>query len=126
MDWLVLSGSLIAIFAVAALVHFLRLGEAAIKDAAHAMRLAEDNLSGFEAEWAVLSADGAAAIVRGTGDDIALVKRHGAQFALRQVSRPLTVVQDGSAHMVDSGELSFGRVSLELAKQDADKLLTLV
>ncbi|WP_164115195.1 hypothetical protein [Sphingorhabdus sp. Alg239-R122] len=126
MDWLVLAGSLIAIFAVAALVHYLRLGEAALRDSAHAMRLAEDNLSGFEASWAILSTDGAAAVVHGADDDIALVKRHGAQFALRKVVRPLRIVQDGNAHMVDSGELSFGRVSFMLTEEDADKLLTLM
>ncbi len=126
MDPLILIGSLTAVLAVAALVHFMKLGETAIESETHAMRLAEDNLSGFTAEAAIVSQDGKAAIVRGTGNTVALVKRHGAQFAMREVKLPLILKQDGKATIVDSGEKRFGRVTLSLPKQHADKLLTWV
>ncbi len=126
MDWLILAGSLTAIVAVAALVHCLRLGDTAIENAAHAIKLAEDNLPGFEADSAIISTDREAAIVRGKNRTAALIKRHGAQFAMREMPLPLTLTQDGETCIVDSGELSFGRVSLSLSKEDADKLLTLV
>lgn len=126
MDWMVLAGSLAAILALAALVHLLKLGGAAIEDGAHAMRLAEDNLSGFKARKAVISEDGEAAIVLGDNAKAALIKRHGAQFAMREVAVPLALKKDGEAYIVDSGEMRFGRITLSLAKADADKLLTWV
>jgi len=126
MDWMILAGSLAAILMVAALVHFLKLGDAAIDDEAHAMRMAEENLSGFSARKAIISEDREAAIILGDNANAALVKRHGAQFAMREVSLPLSIRKDGDTYIAESGEMRFGRVMLTLEKEDADKLLTWV
>ena len=126
MEWLILIGSLAAILTVAALVHFLKLGETAIEDEAHAIKLTEDNLSGFAAVSAIISQDNEAAVVFGKNATAALIKRHGAQFATREVKLPLNLKQDGDVYIIDSGEMRFGRITLNLEKQDADKLLTLV
>jgi len=126
MEWLILIGSLAAILAVAALVHFLKLGDTSIESEAHAIQLAEDNVSGFAGDKAIVSQDKEAAVVLGNNTNAALIKRHGAQFAIREVELPLNLKQDGDVHIIDSGELRFGRITLSLAKEDADKLLTLV
>lgn len=126
MDWIVLGGSLAAICAVAALVHFLRLGGASIADEREAMQLAEDNLSGFTPSSAIISSDGQSAIVTGSDNQAALVKRHGAWFAMRCVDLPLNATQNGDTLIVQSGESRFGHVVLQLRKEDADKLLTLM
>lgn len=123
MSWTLLIGSLGGVLALALIARLLRLGGAAIGDAEEAVRLAEEALSGFVARHAFLSADHAAAAVVGVDGTLALVKRHGAQFAVRRLTPPVAFTRDGATIAIDSGERLFGRVKLTLAESDETRNL---
>ena len=109
MNWLQLGGSLAAVLVLAGIAWALGLGRASIADEAEAMRAAEDALSGFEAERAVVGSDGRAALVYGAEGKIAVLKMHGAQPAVRLVSAA-AVHETAEGLAVDSGERLFGSV----------------
>ena len=107
------AASLAAIVILAGLAWWLGLGrsERAIGSADAAMRVAEQALAAFVATGALVASDGAAAIVAGSGGRLALVKRHGARVAVREVT--LAAIADGAGGAtIDSGERRFGRVTL--------------
>ena len=107
-----LGGSLAAILVLATVAWMLRLGGGAIGGEAEAMRAAEEILSGFEAERAVLGADGQAALVHGRDGSVALLKIHGAQIAGRRLRPPLDSTSTAEGLRIASGERSFGAVTL--------------
>lgn len=103
--------SLAAILSLALAARLLRLGGGSIEDAAQAMREAEAQLPGFEAERALVGADGQAALVHGRDGSVALLKMHGTQVAARRLANP-AIRKSGDGLVIDSGERRFGAVLL--------------
>ena len=112
MNWAVLAGSLAAILALAGICWALKLGRvdriASAEDAADA---ADQSLPGFDTVGAVVGADGSGALAVADDGRVAVMKRHGARIAVREVtwhalrSTPAGIV-------VETGERRFGSVSL--------------
>lgn len=112
MNWPVLGGSLAAILALAGICWALKLGRveriASAEDAADA---ADQSLPGFVTVGAAVGADGSGALAVGDDGRVAVMKRHGARIAVREVtwhalrSTPAGIV-------VETGERRFGSVSL--------------
>lgn len=111
MTWPLLLGSLAAILGLAYVSRLLKLGEGRIADADSASRIAEDALAGFVAREALVSHDGAAALVLGT-DTIAVLKRHGANVAVRRLVPPLWRRDVPEGVTIETGERMFGPVTL--------------
>lgn len=110
MNWIQLGGSVVAILILAALAWALGLGrEAMLGDEGEAKAAAEDMLSGFESDSAILGLDGRAAIVRGRDGSVAVLKRHGNKLAVRRVPGE-TVLASAEGWTIDTGERRFGRV----------------
>lgn len=126
MSWLLLGGSLAGVLGLALAAWLLGLGGGAIGSPEEAMAIAEQSLGGFEAERAVVSEDGRAALVFGPAGALAVIKQHGTQPAARLLARPLRVTLLGDGVEIDSGERRFGPVRLLLAEPERDKLLNLV
>ena len=108
--WL-FGGSLAAILALAGVARLLKLGESRIVDAETAARFAEDTLSGFESGPALVSVDGSTALVAGVGT-VAVLKRHGARVVARRLIPPLRLSTTVEGVAIDTGERSFGAVTL--------------
>ncbi|WP_375422598.1 hypothetical protein [uncultured Sphingomonas sp.] len=112
MNWPVLGGSLAAILVLAGICWALKLGRveriASPEDAADA---ADQSLPGFDTVGAVVGADGSGALAVADDGRVAVMKRHGARIAVREVtwhalrSTPAGIV-------VETGERRFGSVSL--------------
>ena len=126
MNWLLLGGSLAGVLALALTAWLLGLGGGAIGSPEEAMAIAEEGLSGFEAEQAVVSSDGRSAVVFGGDGRVALIKQHGTQPAARMLGRPLRIEEVEGGVRIDSGERRFGAVRLKLDPANRDKLLKLV
>lgn len=115
MTWLQLAGSLAAILILAGLAWALKLGraghEATIEDPDAAARAAEEALAGFDATGALVGEDRAAALVAGAHGRIAVIKRHGARLAAREVRwSQVRATYDGI--LVETGDRRFGSVTL--------------
>jgi hypothetical protein len=109
--------SLVAILAVAGLVHWLKLGgEARIRDAAHAIRLAEEAEVGFGGNAVALDRAGFAAIVRNAAGRQMLVRAHGTQFAARTIDATFSGRLDKEFLTLTAPERTFGSVTLRLGK----------
>lgn len=126
MDIWIALGSIIAVLGVAALVAWLKLGETELADEDAARQQARDLLPGFDPREVLLGADRQAALVVGADRRVAIIKRHGAQFAARFIATPLDAERDGQAWLIDSGERTFGRVRFIPSVEGADKLLTMM
>jgi hypothetical protein len=107
-NWILLVGSLLAIFALAGIAHWLDLGGDARIDRIEAVRLAEEQ--GFAVADVALDRAGLAALVRDDDDNFMLVRRHGAHFVVQPV-------RDSSAARLDQRFLSLGKVTLDLGNQ---------
>ena len=123
---LIIAGSLLAVLALAALVRWMGLGQVKLASEQEAQLLAEDMLSGFKAREIFMSSDGASAALIGHDGSIGLLKQHGAHFAARKIPKPVMVAPDNGKICIDSGEASYGSITLKLTEKDADKLLTMM
>lgn len=113
-----LAASLLAVLAVAWLVKGMKLGgEARIRDAAHAIRLAEEAEVGFGGTEVALDKAGYAAIVRNPAGRQLLVRAHGVQFAAREVDRSFTGRLDKDFLTLTAPERTFGSVTLQLGRE---------
>jgi hypothetical protein len=110
--------SLGAILVLALVARLLRLGGGAIADAAAAMREAEAQLAGFEADRALVGSDGQAALVHGRDGSVALLKMHGTQVAARRLVAP-AIRRTDAGLIVASGERRFGDVLIRSAVEGA-------
>jgi hypothetical protein len=112
MTWTVLAGSLAAVLLLAGAAWALRLGrDRRIESPEEAVAAAEAALAGFRAANAVVSTDGAAALVVDGGARVAVCKRHGARLAVREVA--WTAIRATAAGLaVDTGERRFGVVTV--------------
>ena len=122
MNWPLLAGSIAGVLGLALIARLLGLGGAAIGGAAEARRIAEESAAGFSAEAAIVSSDGAAALVRGNDGSLMLLKVHGANIASRRLSPPVVADFSGDGVRLASGERMFGDVRLLLSSEDRDKL----
>ncbi len=105
-----LAGSLVAIFLITWLVRRLGLGRTVVlADAAAAKAEAEASFAGFEARSAIISSDGAAALVEGADGSIAVLKRHGAHVAARRLPKS-AIVETATGWRAETGEARFGAV----------------
>jgi hypothetical protein len=101
--------SLAAVLVLALVARLLRLGGGSIADAAEAMREAEAQLPGFDADRALVGSDGQAALVHGRDGSVALLKMHGTRVAARRLVAP-AIRRTDSGLLVASGERRFGDV----------------
>jgi hypothetical protein len=112
-----LAVSLLAVFGVAWLVGKMRLGgEARIRDAAHAIALAEDAEVGFGGIEVGLDRAGFAALVRNAAGRQLLIRAHGVQFAARAVDAGFSGRLDKDYLTLTAPERTFGSVTLRLGK----------
>lgn len=113
MNWWQLLGSAVAVLLLAGIAWRLRLGRAGpIGSPEEAADAADHQLPGFATVGAVVAADGMAALaVDRSGARVAVVKRHGAHLAVREVGwSALLSTADGV--VVETGERRFGRVAV--------------
>ena len=106
-----LAASLTAILILAGVAWRLRLGHDVRIDAAEATAAAELALAGFEAEDVAVASNGGGALVVGRDQRLAVVKRHGARPAVREVRWPAIRAAAVGA-VIDTGERRFGKVTL--------------
>lgn len=117
MNWTLLGGSLVAVLALAGVAAWLKLGGDPLDENA-AAEAAGDMLPGFVPEAVLIGIDGAAGLVRGRGGRVALVKRHGAQPAVRELARPVGLGMASDGVVVRSDDRMFGDVILRGRKLD--------
>lgn len=113
MNWWMLAGSLLAILLLAGVAWRLRLGrDGRIASPEEAADAADHQLPGFVTGGAVVGADGRAALaVDRRGERVAVVKRHGARLAVREVGwAALRSTPEGV--VVETGGRRFGRVPI--------------
>lgn len=120
-----LGGSLLGVLVLAGVAWGLGLGRIKPITPTEAADMAELRLTAFQARETWVSEDGAGALILG-GGEAALIKRHGADYALRRLPLPLNIHGDDDAVTIETGEMLYGPVRLLLPKQMRDKLLTLV
>ncbi len=111
-----LGGSLVAILLLAWLARWLGLGaqHEPIRDAAHAMTLAEEAECGFGGVSADVDAAGYAALVTNAAGALLLVRAHGNRFAARRVGPGWHARLDRRTLELTADESSFGTVTLDL------------
>lgn len=116
-------GSLLAIFAVAWLVHRLRLGgDKRIRDEAHARELASEVLDGFVPTKLAVDSEGRAALVSDADGRIMVLKMHGSKAAGRILGAGVSAEMLDSATLeIRTGEHWFGNVSLDTKDHSAWK-----
>ena len=116
-DVIQLGGSLVAVLFVAWLVGRMGLGaDPRIKDADHAIRLAEDAEAGFKGIEVARDRAGFAAIVRNAEGRMMLVRAHGNFFAARPVDAAVVGRLDKDFLTLTTPEKTFGAVTLQLGK----------
>jgi len=112
MNWLLLGGSAAAILALSGAAWALRLGrEGRIDSAEEAAMAAEQAIAGFDTRGAVVGADGGGALAIDQSGRVAVMKRHGARIAVREV-RWSAVRSTAAGIVVDTEERRFGTVAL--------------
>lgn len=116
MNWALAAGSLAAVLMLAAIAWALRLGgDGRVEGEAHAIRLAEDMLAGFDAREAVVCGGGGGAVVLGADGSVALIRPNGARFVVRQVRRPRWR-PNADGLTIESGDRVPVRLSLDHAE----------
>ena len=126
-----LGASLVAILALAWLARWLGLGAGhdPIRNAAHAIELAEEAECGFGGTAAYVDAAGYGAIVSNAAGAQMLVRAHGRHFAARRIGPGFAARLDRRALTLTSDERRFGSVTLDLgdnAAQAASRLRTVL
>ncbi|HVF92867.1 MAG TPA: hypothetical protein VM900_00980 [Sphingomonas sp.] len=112
MNWLVLGGSLVAILALAGVAWALKLGRVErIGSPEEAAEAAEQCLAGFATVGAVVGADGSGALAVTDDGRVAVMKRHGARIAVREVTWH-AVRSTPAGIVVETGERRFGTVAI--------------
>jgi hypothetical protein len=113
-----LAGSLVAIFFLAWLAKYLKLGgDVRIRSDEQARVIADQILPGFEPVDIAIDKAGIGALMRDAGGRHLLVRRHGAQFAGRLLDRHSDTRLDQNFLTVGTGEKTFGKVTLNLGPQ---------
>ncbi len=112
----ILAGSLAAVLALAALTRLLGLGvqRPIIRDAGHAIVLAEEAETGFGGVRAEVDAAGTGAIVTNANGAMMLVRAHGVHFAARRIRRNCAARLNRRFLTINPGDRHFGAVTLDL------------
>lgn len=112
MNWIMLGGSLAAILVLAGIAWALKLGrDHRIASPEEAAEAADQALAGFATQGAVVGADGAGALAVAGDGRVAVMKRHGAHIAVREVAwNAVRSTADGI--VVETGERRFGSVAI--------------
>lgn len=109
--------SLVAISGIAWLVKKMKLGvEPRIADEAHALRLAEEAESGFDAVDVGRDRAGYSAILRNIDGQMMIIRVHGDHFAARLIDEHVSIRLDKEFLILDVPERSFGPVALKLGQ----------
>ncbi|MCX9145847.1 hypothetical protein [Erythrobacter sp. WG] len=116
--------SLLAIFALAGLAWWLKLGgDPRLENEFGVRRAAGEVEDGFAPACIACDADGVGALARDAGGRIMLIKRHGNRFAGRVLGpnarARLEETPDGHRLVVDPGEARFGTVALAIPDPQA-------
>lgn len=120
MNWVLLSGSLVAIVMMTLTARWLGLGiEPHIADQDHARRLADEAHFGFQPVDIAISQDGIAALLHGQDDRVMIIRPHGNHFVARLIGPPVSCRLDRQKLILSSGENMFGEVVLDLGDQSA-------
>lgn len=110
-----LAGSLVAILAVAWLARWLGLGgDVRIRDEAHARRLANEAVYGFEPVSVALDRAGIGALLKDAQGRQMLLRRHGAMWVGRLLDGKVEARLDQDFLTIGTGEKTFGSVTLQL------------
>lgn len=110
--------SLVAVLFVAWLVKAIGLGtDPRIKDADHAIRLAEEAEAGFGGLEVARDRAGFAALVRNAEGRLLLVRAHGNHFAARLVDADAVARLDKNFLILTTPDRTFGSVTLQLGKE---------
>jgi len=113
-------GSLVAILALAGIAGWLGLGgDRRITSEAEARILADEAVSGFSPVATAVDAGGQAAVLHDAQGRVLILRRHGAQFAGRLLDEGATAAADGQCLQVDTGEVRFGSVMLQVKDPQA-------
>ncbi len=113
--------SLVAVLLVASTVQWMGLGQdrPRIRDAAHAMQLAEEAECGFAAVSADVDAAGFGALVRNASGATMLLRAHGVHFVARRIDHSFLARLDRNRLTLKSGEAAFGAVELDFGSRAA-------
>lgn len=112
MNWLLLGGSLVAILALSGLAWLLKLGRVErIASPEEAADAADQSLTGFDTIGAVVGADGSGALAVTDDGRVAVMKRHGARIAVREVTWH-DVRSTPAGIVVETRERRFGTVAI--------------
>ncbi|QFT76161.1 hypothetical protein FIU90_01265 [Erythrobacter sp. THAF29] len=110
---LIFAGSLVAIFVLAGMARWMKLGGSpTLASEADAARAAGEVWDGYEPVEIALGKDGAAALLRDASGRIMVIKRHGNRFAGRILAHAASATVNGEKIEVATGEARFGSVSL--------------
>jgi hypothetical protein len=113
-----LGGSIVAILFLAWLAKRMGLGgDVRIRDEAHARRLADDAICGFEPAEVVLDRAGIGALMKDASGRHLLLRRHGAQFAARLLDGHSDSRLDQNFLTIGTGEKTFGKITLNLGSE---------
>lgn len=109
--------SLLAIFALAGLAYWLKLGgKPKLASDVDVARAASEVEAGFVPIRIAIARGGAAALVRNEEGRIMVIKLHGNRFAGRVLTSAAQVREVVDAIEVDTGETQFGTVRLSVEK----------
>jgi hypothetical protein len=120
MNWMLLSGSLVAIVAMTLTARWLGLGaEPHIVDHDHARRLASEAHFGFQPVEIAISQEGTAALLRDHDGRLMVLRPHGNHFVARLLASATSFRLDRHKLILLPGENMFGEVVLDLGDQAA-------
>ncbi len=113
-----LSGSLLAILALAWLAHRLRLGgDARIRSEEEARALADEALHGFAPVEVAIDKAGMGALCRDAAGRVLLLRRHGSHWASRLLDSHSDARLDRGFLTLATADRRFGSVTLDLGDQ---------
>lgn len=118
---LTLGASLVAVLLLAGIARWLGLGREheRIRDAAHAIALADEAECGFDGVAADVDAAGYGAIVRNASGAMMLVRAHGNRFAARRLCPGFEARLDRGKLWLKAPEPMFGDVHLDFGPRGA-------
>ncbi|MFN4134317.1 MAG: hypothetical protein ACK4G2_01580 [Novosphingobium sp.] len=113
-------GSLVAILVLSWIARKLRLGgDPRILGEEQARALADAAICGFDSQALAIDRAGIGALVRDGEGRVLLIRRHGSNFAARQLTSHAGVRLDGRFLTLSTDDRHFGTITLDLGEQAA-------
>ena len=113
-------GSLAAIFALAGLAFWLKLGpERVLASQDEARAIADEAVSGFDAVHVSLDTQGRGALLRDRRGRILLLRPHGAHFAGRILAPEARARMESDVLIIDTAERRYGTARLRIEDASA-------